>query len=223
MQSLPSKTFPHCLVCLGVPIAALAQHSVCAAEQPARLAQESVPEEYSQQTDEPNWEVPILHDLGLLATLRLSEAVIWPDPFAETDLSVVGARYEEAFTKPPLWDSSQEAFEWDGDAWYLNLVGHGLLGSELYMRARTCRHSWAMSWLFAATFSTAWEYGFEASGVRPSAQDLVYTPLVGLGLGELRYQGFRAASRLRPGFWRGFALAVVDPLGELERYAKTSC
>src|SRR4051812_5338342 len=90
---------------------------------------------------EPRWAPPVLHALSLFTVMRTTEAVIWPHPFPES--SHFGEHYREAFTKPPLFDTSQRAFEWDGDRWPINVIGHGLLGSELYLRARTCNFGWA--------------------------------------------------------------------------------
>jgi hypothetical protein len=184
-------------------------------------------EEVEQEKLEPerqeSWTVPTLHGLGLMTGMRLSEAVIWPEPFAETDLSEWGESYELAFTKPPKWDSSESFFEWDGDEWYINGVGHALFGSELYLRARTCQKSVVAALLFTTAGSVLWEYGFEANRVRPSALDLGYTPLAGLVLGEARYVLWTAAAELDdPGF-RGVLKAVLDPFGELERALGTPC
>ncbi len=161
--------------------------------------------------------VPTLHTLGLFTLQRTAEAVLWPDPFAKFE--DWGAHYEEAYTKPPLFDSKAPPFEWDHDHWVTNVVGHGLMGSELYLRARQCQFGWGGSLLFAASASTLWEYGFEANGVRPSAQDLIYTPLMGLALGELRYFVWRSAR----GSSKNVLRAVVDPFGEIERALGTPC
>jgi hypothetical protein len=182
----------------------------------------------SVRADEPaeleeSWAVPIAHGLGLMTVMRLTEAVIWPDPFAETDLSLWLESYEEAFTRPPKWDSSRRAFEWDGDPWYVNAVGHALFGSELHLRARTCRKSLLEALLFTTAGSVVWEYVFEANGVRPSALDLWYTPAAGLVLGEARYALWSAARRLHDRTWRGVLTAVLDPLAELERAIGTPC
>lgn len=172
---------------------------------------------------EPSWTVPTLHGLGLFATLRLTEAYLWPDPFAETRLSVIGAHYAEAFTRPPKFDANRRPFEWDGDPWAINVVGHALMGSELYTRARICGQGVLPSLLFTAAGAAVWDYGFEASGVRPSAVDLVYTPAAGLALGELRYWLWSESSRVDRPVWRQVLLGVFDPLGELERWAGTPC
>jgi hypothetical protein len=148
---------------------------------------------------------------------------LYPDPFADTRPASWWRHYEAAFTRPPKFDPNERFFEWDGDPWYINAVGHAAMGSELYLRARTCGHDVLPSLLFTAGSAIVWDYAFEGNGVRPSALDLVYTPASGLAFGEFRYflwtQGARIDSRLLRGVVRGFA----DPFGELERWAGTPC
>jgi hypothetical protein len=168
-----------------------------------------------------SWRVPSLHALGLMTVMRSSEAYLWPEPFADT--ARFGYHYQRAFTQPPLWESSRPLFEKDGDRWQLNVIGHGLFGSELYLRARACRKPWWQALLFTGAASTLWEYGFEANGVRPSALDLVYTPAAGLMLGEGRFQVLRLARGMASGTARTTLRAIVDPLGELERLLGTPC
>ena len=105
----------------------------------------------------------------------------------------------------------------------MNAVGHGLFGSELYLRARTCKKNVIESLLLTTLASTVWEYGFEASGVRPSALDLGYTPLAGLAFGEARYLGWSLGSALENRTWRTVVTSVFDPFGELERAFGTRC
>lgn len=155
--------------------------------------------------------------------MRASEAYLWPEPFAETKPLQLGLHYHAAFTQPPRWDSSQPLFEQDGDRWQINVIGHGLFGSELFLRARTCRKAPWQALLFTTLASGVWEYGFEANGVRPSALDLTFTPAAGLVLGELRYLGWSSARSLRPGTARSVLSALLDPLGELERAAGAPC
>lgn len=168
-------------------------------------------------------DVPALHALGLLTSMRLTEAYLWPQPFAELNRFALARHYDEAYSKPPLWDRSHPPFEEDGDRWYINVVGHGLFGSELYLRARTCRLQPWQALAFTALSSAAWEYGFEASGVRPSALDLTFTPLAGVLLGEVRFIAWRAARGLHPGPVRSALSGLLDPLGETERALGAPC
>jgi hypothetical protein len=159
----------------------------------------------------------------MMTTMRVSEAYLWPDPFAETDLGVIGSHYSEAFTRPPKWEADRRAFEWDGDPWWLNAIGHPLLGSELYYRPRRCGHGAWTSLAFAAAGSTLWEYGYEASGVRPSGLDLWFTPLSGALLGEVRYWGYAAAGSIEQPAFRFVVRTLVDPFGQIERALSAPC
>jgi hypothetical protein len=154
--------------------------------------------------------------------MRVGAAMLWPDPFADFSLNSMGQSYEAAYTLPPRWDGDRKAFEWDGDRWPINVIGHGLFGSELYLKARQCRHSEWLALAVAAGGSVAWEYAIEASAVRPSGLDLVYTPLAGALLGEARFWGYRWARSLSGGS-RAFLATLFDPLGEFERALGTDC
>ena len=171
----------------------------------------------------PNLAVPVVHSLGLMTGMRLTEAYLWPTPFAATDRVTIAQHYQAAFSRPPLWDGSRPLFREDGDRWQINVIGHGLFGSELYLRARSCRLPVWQALLFTGMASATWEYGVEASGTRPSALDLVYTPVAGLVLGEARFLTWRAARTLSPGPLRTVLSAAIDPLGDLERALGTPC
>lgn len=166
--------------------------------------------------------VPLAHSAALLFTLRAAEAYLYPQPFADVG-PAWGRHYGEAVTQPPVFDPHAAPFEWDHDRWTLNVIGHGLLGAELYYRPRRCGWSPLASFAFAASATVAWEYGFEGNGVRPSALDLVYTPIAGLLLGEGRYWGVRLLSSLRSGPVRTVGSALLDPFGELERSLGSRC
>jgi hypothetical protein len=155
--------------------------------------------------------------------MRLTEVWLWPEPFADADISHVAGRYRDALTQPPKWRSDARVFEWDGDRWWINVVGHSLLGSELYFAARRCEFSPGAALASAAVASAVWEYGYEASGVRPSALDLVYTPLSGLVLGEVRHWLYHRADLLSHGPVKTFVQALMDPLGVLERGLGSPC
>lgn len=199
------------------------------AAEPPRAVADHYPETLAEPLPDPapasapTWLVPSVHALALMTTMRATEAYLWPEPFADTDRFRLASHYHDAFSKPPLWDSSRSIFEADGDRWQINVIGHGLFGSELYLRARTCRKPAWQALLFTGLASTTWEYGFEANGVRPSALDLAFTPLSGLVLGEARYFAWSRARQLQPGAARTLLSALVDPLGELERAGGTPC
>jgi hypothetical protein len=158
-----------------------------------------------------------VHTLAVLTVTRSVEALLWPEPFADFRPERWAHHYGEAITMPPLFDTSQPAFQWDHDPWPINVVGHGLLGSEMYLRARLCRFSAPAAAAFAMAGTLIWEYGYEANGVRPSALDLVYTPLAGVFWGELRHAAWRAAGGLQSAPARVLVRVLVDPFGELER------
>jgi hypothetical protein len=165
----------------------------------------------------PEWTPPVLHATALFTLVRQAEAALYPLPFADGNLKHIGEHYKDTFTMPPLFESERRFFEWDRDSWTINVIGHGLMGSELYLRARTCHFSLPASLAFAAGASAVWEYVVEGNGVRPSALDLVYTPLGGMLWGELRYIGYRSAQAIGNAAPRKILSAIFDPFGELER------
>jgi hypothetical protein len=172
------------------------------------------PPELAAGTRGPHWAPAVVETLSLLTAMRVTEGILWPDPFSFRQIDRWPDRYERAFTQPPKFDLSRPWFEWDGDRWYINGVGHSLLGSELYLRPRRCGFGWLGSLGYATAASTLWEYGFEANGVRPSGLDLWFTPLSGLLLGEGRYQAWQAAGDISEPTVRLLIRSILDPIGE---------
>jgi hypothetical protein len=202
--------------------------AVVVAEPPAEMAGRSPTGRDASATAETppgrlNLEIPLAHTGALLFGMRATETALWPKPFAQITARSWWQHYRDAFTRPPLFDANARAFEWDHDRWTLNVFGHGLLGSELYFRPRRCGASPLGALAFAAGASVAWEYAFEGNGVRPSALDLVYTPLAGLVLGEGRYWGLRLARGIGNRPLRATLNALLDPLGEFERGFGAEC
>lgn len=169
-----------------------------------------------------SWLVPALHGAGLLLGQRVVESVLWTHAFSLEDGDRNAEHLRVAFTRPPAFDPHRDFFEWDGDRWTINVFGHGLMGSELYLRARQCRHGVAASLAFTAVSSVVWEYGVEVFNSRPSLNDLVWTPLGGALIGELRFVTWEVAASLPRGA-RAVVRALVDPFGELERALGTPC
>lgn len=172
----------------------------------------------------PSWTVPVVHSAGLLVGMRLVLSVAWPDAYDPLPLSRSGRQFARAFTEPPDFRRDRPLLESDGDPWTINVFGHGLFGAEVYGRVRQCGGRPWQAFAFAAGTSALWEFGIESFNKRPSAIDLVSTPILGAVLGEGRVQAQRWLRRRRPGFWRAFAEIVVDPLGQTERLAlRTHC
>ena len=136
------------------------------------------------------------------------------EAYDPTRFQAEGAQLRLAFTRPPELRAGRNLLESDGDPWWLNGFGHALFGSEIYGRTRQCGHG-ALGALVATAAATAvWEYGLEAPHKRPSAVDLVWTPLAGAALGEGRFRLHRWLISRGAAAWLLFA---VDPLGEGER------
>lgn len=184
-------------------------------------AEAALPSAPSAPSPPPSVTIPVLHSFAVMAVVRGAESYLYPDPFSKPQY--FKDHWVEAFSKPPIFDASKPAFRWDGDPLPINVVGHALLGSELYLRARQCRWGAVGAFFFAAATSAVWEYGFEGNGVRPSAQDLVYTPVAGILLGEARYFTYHAVEALRPRAARLVVRFLVDPLGEIERASGAGC
>ena len=178
---------------------------------------------WTSPPQEGSWTEPTLHALGVMTVMRVSAAILWPEPFAETDVETWFDNYATAFQHEPRYDSDLPAFEWDGDRWTINVVGHGAFGSELYLRPRICRKAPLEALVFTAAASATWEYGFEANAVQPSGLDLWFTPLAGIILGEARFQAWQAASAIESNVWRTVTQSILDPLGELERALGAGC
>jgi hypothetical protein len=169
----------------------------------------------------PGWSVPAAHAGGVLLGMRLAVGVAWPDAYDPTRLEREKAQLRLAYTRPPELRSGRSLLESDGDPWWLTGFGHGIVGSEIYGRTRQCGRGPLAALLATAAVSVVWEYGLEAPHKRPSAIDLVWTPLVGGLLGEGRFRLHRWLEARGSATWLLFA---VDPLGESERrFAGSRC
>ena len=128
------------------------------------------------------------------------------------------AQFVRSWTEHPILLFHKNFFESDGDPWAFNVFAHGLFGSETYLAARGWGHSPFVSALFSLLSSFFWEFMIESWSQQPSTVDLVWTPLGGSILGELRYQAYMASKRgIRVKGLRIALMIVLDPLGEVER------
>lgn len=164
--------------------------------------------------------IPVVHSAVVLAGMRTSLSLLWPEPFHPFRFTRNQAQFRESYRLPPQFDGGRSIFESDGDPWTINVIGHGLFGSEIYLRFRQCGQSPVGALAATTVASTLWEYGIEAFHKRPSTFDLIWTPTVGALLGEGRWQLYRflrGDGRDRPRGGRAVLLFVVDPFGEAER------
>lgn len=174
--------------------------------------------------DAANWTVPVGHAIGVLAGMRLSLSILWPDAYDPMPFGRSARRFGRAYTGAPEYNGRRQLFESDNDPWAINVIGHGLFGSEIYGRVRQCGGRPAPAFAFAFATSVAWEYGVESFNKPPSAIDLVATPILGAAIGEARYQTQRWLKRWRPSVGRKILQILVDPLGEFERgVLRTRC
>jgi hypothetical protein len=181
------------------------------ATSPPALAAEATPPAL------PVYTVPAAHTAGLLIGMRLGVSLLWPEAYDPLPVERSWQQYKQAWTRPPELRRDRGLLESDGDPWTINVLGHGLFGAEVYGRVRQCGGGAVPAFAFAAGASVLWEYGLEATAKRPSAIDLMLTPLLGAALGEGRYRLQRWLRTRPPGVLRRAVEIVIDPLGEGER------
>ena len=111
-------------------------------------------------------------------------------------------------TRPPVWDT---------DPWGTNYVSHPYWGATYYIRARERGFGKLASFGYSALLSTLYEYGPEAIFERPSAQDLMVTPILGSLVGAFVFEPIRDWVKAKPEFrWYDQALLIAtDPFGTL--------
>ena len=175
-------------------------------------------------TSNANLRVVGLHTAGVLLGMRAGAALLWPRDYGPAALRDAPSHLRDAFSQPPLFRTDRPLLESDGDPWPMNVFGHGLFGSEIYLRSRQCGGGPVEAFAWTAGATIAWEYALEGTVKRPSAIDLAWTPVVGgLVLGELRFLTYRALAAPDAGMLRRIVRAIFDPLGSLERAAGTRC
>ena len=135
-------------------------------------------------------------------------------------LTPTWSKFTSNFTVAPVWSPETLGgggtlgyLQADGDAWQTNVIGHGLQGSEIYLRMRQENYAAGASFLGGVLHSTVWEYLVEGFNETPSTWDLVYTPIGGAIIGEARYYLARELEAYDHTFIGMGLLAVVDPVG----------
>lgn len=167
--------------------------------------------------EQPRWLLPTLHSAGLTFAIRLGSSALWPKTFDIRQVDRNSSTFANSWSSAPTFDTGERFFEWDHDPWTINIIGHGLMGSEYYLAHRRARHSWWLSLTMTLAWCFVWEYLIESWHKHPSGVDLLWTPVGGMLFGEGRYQVHLLLRRMRPSVGRHVLLYLIDPIGQLER------
>jgi len=163
------------------------------------------------------WLVPTLHSGTLVLVMRLGSSARWPETYNIRRHERNADTFRRSWSAAPTFDVGERFFEWDHDPWTINLVGHGLMGSELHLRHRQARHPWWLALTMTVAWTVVWEYMVEGWHKHPSGIDLIWSPTGGLLIGEGRLWLYRRIRRIHRPVVRHLLLYVVDPFGQLER------
>lgn len=85
------------------------------------------------------------------------------------------SQWVDNMSKVPIWN--------DGSSWVTNNVGHPFLGATYFLYYRSQGHNLLASSVGVVLETVLFEYTIEGIHVRPSLQDLVKTPGMGIPLG----------------------------------------
>lgn len=121
---------------------------------------------------------------------------------------------------PSTWKSNiKKGWEWDTDKFGINFIGHPYSGTLSYNAGRANGYNYYQSAAFSVAGSLMWEYFGENS--RPSYNDIIYTPINGVFLGEILY---RLSSNILDDRTRGierfsreFLAGIINPIGGVNR------
>lgn len=97
------------------------------------------------------------------------------------------AKADYGYVNFDTWKKNlRSAPEWDTDEFGTNFVGHPYQGTLYFNAARAQGYNFWQSAPFALAGSLTWEYFGE--NTLPSYNDMIYTPLNGVALGEIIYR-----------------------------------
>jgi hypothetical protein len=153
----------------------------------------------------PIW-IPALETFG-------ADAFTW-----SIDRYIINADY--ARIGPSTWKSNiKKGWEWDKDKFGINFIGHPYSGTLSYNAGRANGYNYYQSAAFSVAGSLMWEYFGE--NTRPSYNDIIYTPINGVFLGEILY---RLSSNILDDRTRGIErvsrellAGIINPIGGLNR------
>jgi len=131
-------------------------------------------------------------------------------------------KFKSNFTRLPVWEPTEYGgggllgyLQADGDKWTMNIIGHGLQGSEIYLRMRDYGFNVFESFMGGMAQSVVWEYAIEGWNETPSAVDLTFTPLAGALFGEFRFKVKRFFEKDKTSWMNQALTIVIDPIGAI--------
>lgn len=115
-------------------------------------------------------------------------------------------------TLDDVWKVWEREEEFDTDWHWTNFIGHTYQGSLYYLSARNANLSVFSSFAMSALGSAMWEYFCELND--PSINDLVYTGVGGVFMGEMLYRLALEANAVSPilGIFLNPLRLISDPL-----------
>ncbi len=134
----------------------------------------------------------------------------WDEDEKNLDINDLKERWKDHTRAGPVWDN---------DELWINYIGHPYFGAGYYCHTIHKGYSRLDGFLYSLAMSTSlYEYGFEAFFEKPSTQDLIFTPLGGVLMGELFLMAEREIKRNKNrvlGSRRlgDFCRGMMDPVG----------
>jgi hypothetical protein len=129
------------------------------------------------------------------------------------------AGFEWAYVSPEsMKENLQRGFGYDDDPYTTNQLAHPMGGVALFSAARSTGHGFWVSGAYAFGGSLIWEVFLENE--RPSLNDQITTPFVGMLLGEPIHRFTRALLDPRHGkvgWGRKIAATILDPIAAANR------
>ena len=113
------------------------------------------------------------------------------------------------------WLENVRSPRWDGDAWWINYLGHPYFGATYYVRARERGADPLGAFVYSALLSTLYEYGVEALFEPPSYNDLIVTPVAGALIGAFIFEPLRERIKAKAErtWYHDVVLVATDPIG----------
>lgn len=141
-------------------------------------------------------------------TVIMTALVLSPEYISQWDrkeaflAASMKAQYKKTFTTPPVKDK---------DLAVINYIGHPYQGSFYFNATRSQGALFWQASLFTFMQSVLWEYVWEGGLEQPSIQDLIFTPLGGILLGELSHRATLAMRKNGLQWYEIIVTCIINP------------